>query len=77
MAKALSKVAQESRDAAAKHRVLASLYDRRAAQQELSDNLESYGTQLEDVKASIERLDRQIAELASAQLQAITPAGRA
>lgn len=49
---------------AEQHRTLAGLYDRRAAQEELAANLERYGAQLGDVRESIARIDKQIAELA-------------
>lgn len=63
MAKTLSEAARAARAAAADHRAIAVLYDRRAAQQELADNLATYGTQLEDVRESIKRIDGQIAAL--------------
>ena len=63
MAKALSPEAQAARDAATKLRALANLYDRRASQQELADNLLTYGAQLEEVRANIVRLDKEIATL--------------
>jgi len=46
-----------------RHTILSNLYARLASQQALADNLETYGTKLEDVRESMQRLAKQIAEL--------------
>jgi len=46
-----------------RHTLLSNLYSRLASQQQLADNLETYGAKLEDVKSAMQRIARQIIEL--------------
>jgi hypothetical protein len=68
VAKNLSKAVTGYREHAQRHRSLAMLYDRAAAQQSLADNLEDYGTRLDDVRAELARLTVAISELEKAEV---------